>query len=124
NASMYDGSTGAAESLMMAARITGRRKSVVASSVHPEYREVITTYARYQGMPISTVGYLKNGRVDLDALDQATDNETAGVLIQSPNFFGTIEDIAAVGEIIHKKGALLIVSIAEAVSLGIVKPPA
>ena len=123
NASMYDGSTGAAEALMMAARITGRHKSVVASSVHPEYREVITTYARYQGMPISTVGYLKNGRVDLEALDKAIDNETAGVLIQSPNFFGTIEDVAAVGEIVHKKGALLIVSIAEAVSLGIVKPP-
>jgi glycine cleavage system P protein (glycine dehydrogenase) subunit 1 len=124
NASMYDGSTGAAEALMMAARVTGRHKSVVASSVHPEYREVITTYARYQGMPISTVGYLKNGRVDLEALDRAIDNETAGVLIQSPNFFGTVEDVAAVGQIVHKKGALLIVSIAEAVSLGIVKPPA
>ena len=124
NASMYDGSTGAAEALMMAARITGRHKSVVASSVHPEYREVITTYARYQGMPVTTVGYGKNGRVDLKALDQAIDNETAGVLIQSPNFFGTIEDVTAVGDIVHKKGALLIVSIAEAVSLGIVQPPA
>ena len=124
NASMYDGSTGAAEALMMAARVTGRHKSVVASSVHPEYREVITTYARYQGMPVSTVGYRKNGRVDLEALDKAIDDQTAGVLIQSPNFFGTIEDVAAVGEIVHKKGALLIVSIAEAVSLGIVKPPA
>ncbi len=124
NASMYDGSTGAAEALMMAARITGRHKTVVASSVHPEYREVITTYARYQGMPVTTVGYGKNGRVDLKALDQAIDNETAGVLIQSPNFFGTIEDVTAVGDIVHKKGALLIVSIAEAVSLGIVQPPA
>ena len=124
NASMYDGSTGSAEALMMASRITGRNKSVIATSVHPEYREVITTYARYQGMPVKTVGYLKNGRVDLEALDKAVDNETAGVLIQSPNFFGTIEDVAAVGEIAHKKGALLIVSIAEAVSLGIVKPPA
>jgi len=92
--------------------------------VHPEYREVITTYARYQGMPIVSVGYLKNGRVDLEALDKAIDNDTAGILIQSPNFFGTIEDAAEVGEIVHRKGALLIVSIAEAVSLGIVKPPA
>jgi glycine dehydrogenase subunit 1 len=124
NASMYDGSTGAAEALMMAARITGRHKSVVANSVHPEYREVITTYARYQGMPIVSVGYLKNGRVDLEALDKAIDNDTAGVLVQSPNFFGTIENAAEVGEIVHRKGALLIVSIAEAVSLGIVKPPA
>jgi glycine dehydrogenase subunit 1 len=124
NASMYDGSTGAAEALMMAARITGRHKSVVAKSVHPEYREVINTYARYQGMPVATVGYLKNGRVDLEALDKAIDGETAGVLVQSPNFFGTIEDVAAIGEIVHKKGTLLVVSIAEAVSLGIVKPPA
>ena len=124
NASMYDGSTGAAEALMMAVRVTGRHKSVIATSVHPEYREVITTYARHQGMPLSTVGYGKNGRVDLEALDKAVDNETAGVLIQSPNFFGTIEDVAAIADIVHKKGALLIVSIAEAVSLGIVKPPA
>src|SRR5664280_3073052 len=123
NASMYDGSTGAAEALMMAARLTGRHKSVVASSVHPEYREVITTYARHQGMPISTVAYLKNGRVDLNALEKGIDNETAGVLVQSPNFFGTIEDVAAIADLVHKKGALLIVSIAEAVSLGIVKPP-
>src|SRR5579864_7788318 len=99
NASMYDGSTGAAEALMMAARLTGRHKSLVASSVHPEYREVITTYARHQGMPVSNVGYGKNGRVDLAELDKAIDDQTAGVLIQSPNFFGTIEDVAAIAEI-------------------------
>jgi glycine dehydrogenase subunit 1 len=124
NASMYDGSTGAAEALMMAMRVTGRRKSVIASTVHPEYREVIATYARYQGTPIANVAYGKDGRVDLEALDKAIDNETAGVLIQSPNFFGLVEDIPAIAEIVHKKGALLAVSIAEAVSLGILKPPA
>jgi glycine dehydrogenase subunit 1 len=123
NASMYDGSTGAAEALMMAARITGRYKSAVAATVHPEYREVITTYSRYQGMPVSTFGYDKNGRVDLETLEMAIDEDTAGVLIQSPNFFGTIEDVAAIADIVHSKGAMLIVSIAEAVSLGIVKPP-
>ncbi len=123
NASMYDGSTGSAEALMMAMRVTGRHKSVIATTVHPEYREVIATYARYQGTPIANVGYGKDGRVDLEALDQAIDNETAGVLIQSPNFFGLIEDVAAIADVVHKKGALLIVSIAEAVSLGIVKPP-
>ncbi len=124
NASMYDGSTGAAEALMMAERVTGRRKAVIATTVHPEYRQVIATYARYQGTPIALVGYGKDGRIDLDALDQAIDNETGGVLIQSPNFFGLIEDVAAVADVVHKKGALLAVSIAEAVSLGIVKPPA
>ena len=124
NASMYDGSTGAAEALMMAVRITGRHNSVVAATVHPEYREVIGTYARHQSLPVAIAGYTANGRVDLDALDRAVDSQTAGVLIQSPNFLGTIEDVAAVAELVHRKGALLIVSIAEAVSLGIVRPPA
>ena len=124
NASMYDGSTGAAEAIMMAVRVTGRNAAVLARTVHPEYREVIGTYALHQQIPLTEVGYLETGRVDLDALDQAITPDTACVLIQSPNFFGTIEDVAAVAEIAHKKGALLIVSVAEAVSLGIVRPPA
>ena len=124
NASMYDGSTGAAEAVMMAVRITGRHKAVVASTVHPEYREVLRTYALHQELPAVIVGYdAKTGRVDLAALDAAVTEETAAVLVQSPNFFGVIEDIPAIAEIAHKKGALLIVSIAEAVSLGIVRSP-
>jgi len=124
NASMYDGSTGAAEAVMMAVRVTGRNAAVLARTVHPEYREVIHTALQHQGIPLSECGYLPNGRVDVAALDAAITDDTACVLIQSPNFFGTIEDVAAIAEIAHKKGALLIVSIAEAVSLGIVKPPA
>src|SRR5215470_5180694 len=124
NASMYDGSTGAAEALLMAVRITGRKGAVVARTVHPEYREVIRTYTQHQGMPITEFGYLPNGRVDMADLDKKIDNNTACVLIQSPNFFGTIEDVAEVANLAHKKGALLAVSIAEALSLGIVKPPA
>jgi glycine dehydrogenase subunit 1 len=124
NASMYDGSTGAAEAVMMAVRVTGRDGAVVARTVHPEYREVLATYAQHQEIPVAEVGYAQNGRVDLAALDAAITDNTACVLIQSPNFFGTIEDVAAIAEMAHKKGALLIVSIAEAVSLGIVKPPA
>ena len=124
NASMYDGSTGAAESVLMACRVTGRQGAVVARTVHPEYREVMATVTKHQEIPISEVGYIaETGRVDLAALDAAITSETAAVLIQSPNFFGTIEDVAAIAEIAHKKGALLIVAIAEAVSLGIVKAP-
>jgi glycine dehydrogenase subunit 1 len=124
NASMYDGSTGAAEAVMMAARVTGRHKAVVARTVHPEYREVLATYAKHQGLPSTLVGYeVETGRVDIEALHAAVTDETAAVLIQSPNFFGVIEDIPAIAEIAHAKGALLIVSIAEAVSLGIVRPP-
>jgi glycine dehydrogenase subunit 1 len=124
NASMYDGSTGAAEAVRMAMRITRREKTVVASTVHPEYREVMATYSKHQGLPISAVGYDRaTGRVDLAALDAAITDETAAVLVQSPNFFGVIEDIPAIAAIAHAKGALLIVSIAEAVSLGVVRPP-
>ena len=123
NASMYDGSTGAAEAVMMAVRVTGRNAAVVARTVHPEYREVLTTYAQHQQIPVTEIRYTPNGRIDLALLDAAITSDTACVLIQSPNFFGTIEDVAAIAEIAHAKGALLIVSIAEAVSLGIVKPP-
>lgn len=124
NASMYDGSTGSAEAAMMAVRLTGRSKSLIARSVHPEYREVIRTYAKHQGMPLAEIGFTENGRIDLKALDAAIDDQTACILVQSPNFFGTIEDVASIAEIAHKKGALVVVSIAEALSLGIVKPPA
>jgi glycine dehydrogenase subunit 1 len=124
NASMYDGSTGAAEAVRMAMRITRREKAVVAATVHPEYREVMATYARHQGLPSTLVGYdSETGRIDLAALEAAVTQETAAVLVQSPNFFGIIEDIPAIAQIAHAKGALLIVSIAEAVSLGVVRPP-
>src|ERR1700733_1958657 len=123
NASMYDGSTGAAEAVMMAVRLTGRRGAVVARTLHPEYREVIGTYATHQGIPLATVGYGESGRIDLKALEAAIADDTACVLIQSPNFFGTVEDVEAIADIAHKRGALLIVSIAEAVSLGIIEPP-
>jgi glycine dehydrogenase subunit 1 len=124
NASMYDGSTGVAEAVMMAVRVTGRHKAVVAKTVHPEYREVQATYAKHQGLPSTLVGYdAESGRVDLAALEAEVTSETAAVLVQSPNFFGVIEDIPAIAAIAHAKGALLIVSIAEAVSLGVVRPP-
>ncbi len=123
NASMYDGSTGAAEAIMMAVRVTGRNSAVIARTVHPEYREVIGTYATHQEIPLAEVGYASNGRVDMAKLGAAITGDTACVLIQSPNFFGTIEDVGAIAELAHSQGALLIVSIAEAISLGIVAPP-
>jgi len=127
NASMYDGSTACAEAAMMAMRVTGRDGVIAARTVHPEYREVMHTYAQHReaasGHPTQEVGYGADGRVDLAALEAAVTEETACVLVQSPNFFGVVEDIAAIAEIAHSKGALLAVSIAEAVSLGVVRPP-
>jgi glycine dehydrogenase subunit 1 len=123
NASMYDGSTAAAEGVMMAVRLTGRRSVVVARSLHPEYREVLATYATHQGMPLSVAGFGDDGRLNLIELEKSITPETACVLVQSPNFFGAIEDVEAIAEIAHRHGAMLVVSIAEAVSLGIVEPP-
>src|SRR3954470_7459345 len=102
NASMYDGSTAAAEAVMMAVRLTGRRSVLVARSVHPEYREVLATYAFHQGMPLATLPFGDSGRPDPSEVEKAITPETACVLIQSPNFFGTIEDVAAIAEIAHK----------------------
>jgi glycine dehydrogenase subunit 1 len=127
NASMYDGSTACPEAVMMAMRVTGRDGVVVARTVHPEYREVMHTYAQHReilsGQSAVEVGYASDGRIDLAALEAAITDQTACVLIQSPNFFGVIEDVPTIAEIVHKRGALLIVAIAEAISLGIVRPP-
>jgi glycine dehydrogenase subunit 1 len=123
NASMYDGSTAAAEAVMMAVRLTGRRSVAVARSVHPEYREVLSTYAFHQGMPVTTVPFEETGRVNVRELENAINHDTACVLVQSPNFFGTIEDVETIAGIAHRAGAMLVVAIAEAVSLGIVEPP-
>jgi len=125
NASMYDGSTAVPEAAMMAARITGRRRVAVARTVHPEYREVLRTYARYQGVPVEEFGYSKDsGAIDLEDLERKVNDETAAVIVQSPNFFGVVDDVRAAAEIAHRRGALLIVVFTEAVSLGILEPPA
>jgi glycine dehydrogenase subunit 1 len=123
NASMYDGSTASAEAVMMAMRLSGRHSVVVAKSVHPEYREVLSTYAFHQGIPLATAAYADTGSLDLNALENALTADTACVLVQSPNFFGTIEDVEAIAEIAHARGAMLVVAVPEAVSLGIVEPP-
>jgi len=124
NASMYDGSTAVPEAAMMAARITGRHRVAVARSVHPEYREVLRTYARHQGMPVEEFGYAKeSGAIDLEDLERKMDDQTAAAIVQSPNFFGVIDDVKAAAETAHRHGALLIVVFTEAVSLGILEPP-
>jgi len=125
NASMYDGSTATPEAAMMAARITGRNRVVVARTVHPEYREVLTTYARHQGMAVEESAYdAAAGTLDLEDLDRKLTTETAAVLIQSPNFFGVVENAHQAAELAHARGALLVVLFTEAVSLGILGPPA
>jgi len=124
NASMYDGSTAVPEAAMMAVRVTKRSRILVARTVHPEYRAVLQTYAKNQGLPVEEFGYDdETGLADLGDLDRKLTRETACVIIQSPNFFGIVEDASAVAECVHAHGALLVFTFAEAVSLGLLEPP-
>src|ERR1700687_603671 len=124
NASMYDGSTALTEAALMAERLTGRSRVLVARSVHPEYRQVLATYARNSGLQVEEIAFNASGQIDLPALRTAIDNETAAVIVQSPNFFGVLEQIPALAEVAHAREALLVVGITEGVSLGAVRPPA
>jgi glycine dehydrogenase subunit 1 len=124
NASMYDGSTAVPEAALMATRVTGRHRILVGRSVHPEYREVLRTYARNQNLPVEEVGYdAESGQIDMADLEPKLDGKTACLIIQSPNFFGIVEDTRKAAEIAHASGALLVFAFAEAVSLGILEPP-
>jgi len=124
NASMYDGSTAVPEAAMMAVRLTGRDRILVARSVHPEYREVLATYSRHQAIPVVEVNYSQeSGALDLSDLERKINPQTAAVIVQSPNFFGIVENYQEAAEIAHRHGALLIFVFTEAVSLGILEPP-
>jgi glycine dehydrogenase subunit 1 len=121
NASMYDGSTAMAEAYLMAQRVTRRDKIVVATSVHPEYREVARTYTQHGLAEIVSVSFdEETGRLtDLSALD----DKTAALVVQSPNFFGCIEDLKALADAAHAVGALLVVVVTEGISFGLLKSP-
>jgi glycine dehydrogenase subunit 1 len=124
NASMYDGSTATTEAVLMAERLTGRRRVLVGRSVHPEYREVLRTYAKNSGLHVEEISYTTAGTLDAKALKTAIGGDVCAVVVQSPNFFGTIESLRPLAEITKAAGAMLVVAVTEAVSLGAVKPPA
>jgi glycine dehydrogenase subunit 1 len=121
NASLYDGSTAVAEAVLMANRVTRRNRFIIADSVHPQYREVVAAYTRNLGLTIDIAAHSEAGTIDPTSL--GIDKETAAVVVQSPNFFGCIEDLTAVGEVAHEAGALLVVALTEPLNLGILKPP-
>ncbi|HEV2352416.1 MAG TPA: aminomethyl-transferring glycine dehydrogenase subunit GcvPA [Terriglobia bacterium] len=123
NASLYDGSTATTEAVLMAMRITRRNRVVLARTLHPEYRHVLQTYVQHQGVELYGVGYNSTGQLDLEQLEAALKTETAVVVIQSPNFFGSIERAEEIAGIVHKSGALLVVTITEPLSLALVRPP-
>jgi glycine cleavage system P protein (glycine dehydrogenase) subunit 1 len=123
NASIYDGASSLAEAVLMAHRVNNRSEVLMARTVHPEYRQVVETYTRGIDFKITEVPYQENGQTDLDFIRQHVTDDTSSVVIQSPNFFGIVEQYSGLGEFLKEKETLLIVVVAEATSLGILKPP-
>ncbi|MGE7828319.1 aminomethyl-transferring glycine dehydrogenase subunit GcvPA [Paenibacillus sp. NPDC093718] len=121
NASMYDGSTALAEAAALASGATKRKKIVISRAVHPEAREIVLTSAHGLDLEVVEVGIV-NGVTDQDALAAAITEDTAAVLLQSPNFFGCIEDVKSIEQLVHEKKALLVLSV-NPLSLGLLESP-
>lgn len=121
NASMYDGATAFAEAGSLAASATRRKRLIVSRAVHPEARQVLAAYAHGLNLEIIEIG-LKDGLTDLEALKQAIDDQTAGLMLQNPNFLGLVEDVRSAADLAHAAGGLLIVS-SNPISLGLLEAP-
>jgi len=123
NASMYDGSTALAEAVLMAERVTRRKKVITSAAVHPEYLEVVDTYVQHYGVDFHRVDYdQQTGLISAEGLN-SLDDQTAALVVQSPNFFGCVEDVRALAERAHAVGALLIVVVTESISFGFLRSP-
>jgi len=120
NASMYDGSTACAEAALMAARATKRKRVIVSGGVHPHYIEATRTLCEAQGVEIVALAPAVDGEAEVM---KHLDDTVAGVLVQSPNVFGTVTDLTPISDAAHAKGALLVATFTEAVSFGMVEPP-
>ena len=120
NASMYDGATACAEAVAMAGRVTRRNKAVLSGGLHPHYRAVCETYARFAGNELDVQDPAPGGGEDLAKL---IDADTACVVVQNPDFYGEIRDYSELAQLCHQKGALLVVIITEILSLGAIQPP-
>ena len=122
NASMYDGSTAMAEAVLMAARVTRRTRVLVSDAVHPEYMQVAETYVAHACVELKRAGFDEaTGRTALDST--ALDKTVAAVVVQSPNFFGCVEDLKSFAEQVHATGALLVVVVTESASFGLLRSP-
>ena len=120
NASMYDGATACAEAVAMADRVTRRNKAVLSGGLHPHYRAVCETYARFAGNELRAQDPAPSGGEDLATM---IDSDTSCVVVQNPDFYGEIRDYSALAQICHQKRALLVVIVTEFLSLGAIRPP-
>jgi len=123
NASVYDGASAVAEAVLMAQRLRGRKKSLLARTVHPEYRTVTHTYTHPLDLELGSIPYTPEGTLDLGILEQQLDKEVSSVVVQHPNFFGCLEDMGRIAGMAHSRDALLIVAVAEPLSLALLQPP-
>jgi len=122
NASHYDGATSLAEAGLLALRHTGRRKVLVARSVHPHYREVLRTYLEAADFALEEIGFDADGQFGRDEFQDILTEEVGAVVFQTPNFLGVVEDLQGVADQVHAKGALSIL-ITNPISLGVLRPP-
>ncbi len=123
NASMYDGASSAAEAVLMALRITGKNRIIISGTVHPEYRQVIKTYTNVDKTEIIEIPYNDKGVTDPEKLSEALDGDAACVVLQSPNFFGIIEELDVYEKVIRETPALFIAAFSEPLAFGLLKPP-
>ncbi len=123
NASLYDGASGAAEAVLMAHRLKGKPKVLVAKTLHPQYRSVIKTYVRNLGIQIEEIKYAEDGKIDWQDLKKKLDDKVSAIVVQSPNFLGVVEDFKAVFDLAHSFQALSVAVVSEALSLGILEAP-
>ena len=122
NAGMYDGASATAEAALMAMRVTGVERVLVAGSLNPSYREVIETYLVPGGFAINEIPFGPDGLIDTDATRTLMQGGAAAIMLQSPNYFGLVENIATASEIARAGNALLVV-VADPISLGVIKAP-
>ncbi len=121
NASLYDGATAIAEAAMMASRLTRKQEVIISRAVHPDYRRTLRTYAHNLELNVTEVPF-KDGATDIKVIRDLVSDKTACVILQSPNFFGCIENMALVAEVAHEKKALFVACV-DPISLGIIAPP-
>ncbi|MBN1156011.1 aminomethyl-transferring glycine dehydrogenase subunit GcvPA [Candidatus Woesearchaeota archaeon] len=122
NASMYDGASALAETAIICKTRTKRNELIISKTIHPEYRETVRTYANANSMKVVEVDF-EEGKTDMKKLKSLINENTAGVMIQSPNFFGMVEDVKAIGNIAHEKNSVFVVCVNEATSLALLNPP-
>jgi len=120
--SLYDGACATAEAALMSLRLTHKNKVIIAASLHPHYRETVKTYVAPHDTEIIVLPY-RDGLVDSSKLKELIDDDVASVIVQNPNFFGGVENLAEISGVVHSRNALLVNTIAESMSLGVLRAP-